>query len=168
MPQFQLNVGDHASLELDFGPIPAEALWQFRWARTQALWIAANKPGANPAFMAMPNGRPLTGVNPLRPEATGLLEDPSIWVNYFVSSVNFGFTPGSDNDIGVSNMAVAIGQWTVLATIIHELGHINGCPGFSADQTAEQALVPCGLGYLAELLTGVDDPNTPFNPNIQG
>ena len=56
----------------------------------------------------------------------------------------------------------------VLGTLIHELAHADGVQGRVSPQAAEDALIPCGLGHQRERDTGVDDPNTPFDPSIIG
>jgi hypothetical protein len=70
-------------------------------------------------------------------------------------------------EIAVSETSFKIGRWTVLATLIHELAHSNGAPG-GADKRAERAVYACGLGKKLERTTGVDDPQTPYDPNIGG
>jgi hypothetical protein len=66
----------------------------------------------------------------------------------------------------ISERACRIGRWSLLATMIHELAHINGAPGRGF--AAEEALIACGLGRLHEKQTGVDDLHTPYSPDIEG
>ncbi len=63
--------------------------------------------------------------------------------------------------------AAVSSQWIMLATLVHELAHINGAPG-GASKQAEDALLACGLGRRIEFATGTDDPKTPYNPGISG
>jgi len=39
-----------------------------------------------------------------------------------------------------------MGQWTLAATLIHELAHVNGASGH--DAAAERTLLPCLMGHL--------------------
>jgi len=154
----QINIGDHTSSEPDYLAVPDRLLSTARWARTKARWIAANLPSADVYFGSLPNGRTLTE----------LMADSGIWVNYHATMTAFGETNAvGGTEIAISNRSFRIGRWTVLATLIHELAHVDGAPG-GTDTRAERALLACGLGRQSELTTGIDDPNTPFNPNIHG
>jgi len=164
----QMNIGDHAGSEngVPFTPIPARDRGQVAWARTKAFWITRNIPRANSYFRSLPLGRSLTD----------LLNDGTIWINFDPTLGNggFGFT-FSNSDIWLGPFPFRIGRWTVLATIIHELAHIDGAIGGAACdaggagcQDAEQAVLACGLGKQSELRTGVDDPATPYDPTIRG
>lgn len=153
----QLNIGDHTSAYPADVAIPSEHRSKFRWARTRAIEIARNFRTADAYFTSLPGGRSLTS----------LLADNSIWVNYNGVMPDFGQAAIGGNDIAVGKSAVRIGHWTILATLIHELAHINGAPG-RPSKAAERALVECGLGTRRELSTGVDNPATPFDPNISG
>ncbi len=130
-----------------------------RWARVKALWIAANVATANPYYRTLPGGRSLSE----------LLADRSIWINFHPTMVDFGETNfAGGKEIAIANTSCRIGNWTVLGTLVHELAHVNGVVGATLPQAAEDAVLACGLGRLSERLTGVDDPNTPYNPNIRG
>lgn len=158
MAGIQINIGDHVSSEAGYVAIPIRHQDTMRWARTKAKWIASNINSANTYFKTLPNGRSLGD----------LLADSSIWVNYHATMPYFGETNMvGGKEIAISEKSFRIGRWTVLATLIHELAHTDGAPG-GADQRAERALVECGLGRRSELTTGVDDPSTPYNPNIHG
>jgi hypothetical protein len=166
----QINVGDHSSPVGYYHPVPPSLLPQFQWARQQALWIANNKPGADPYFQSLPKGRSLSD----------LLADSGIWINYSddseMSQPCSGETSGpGDTEITITKSTTMVGQWSILATLIHELAHVDGVPGGLAsgefgppDTRAEDALLPCGLGYLSEQSSGVDDPNTPYMPGTDG
>ena len=165
----QINVGDHAGNEngVAFTPFPVGLRAQVRWARTKAFWIAGNLPGGNRYFTSLPAGHSLSV----------LLYDSSIWVNYDPALADDGAT-FHNRDLWIGPGPFRIGRWMVLATMIHELAHINGaggaatglvCNAFSAAcHAAERAVLECGLGRRTEQRTGVDDPATPYNPNITG
>lgn len=158
MASMQINIGDHISSEAGYIAIPERHRGTMRWARTKAKEIAKTMPSANTYFKTLPDGRSLSD----------LLSDSSIWVNYHPAMPFFGETNQvSGKEIAISEKSFKIGRWTVLATLIHELAHTDGAPG-GTDKRAERALLSCGLGKLSELTTGIDDPKTPFNPNIQG
>jgi hypothetical protein len=110
-----------------------------------------------------------------------LLDDSDIWINYFdISEMSDPHTAGQTSAVGgkeitITSLVTSIGQWSVLASLIHELAHVDAVPGALApdeagppDTRAEDALIPCGLGYLAEQLSGKDDPNTPYVPGTEG
>ena len=150
-----------------FSPIPTFRRDQVRWARTKAFWISRNIPAANSYFSSLSAGRSLTN----------LLNDGTIWINFNPTLTVDGAT-FHNNDLWIGPGPFRIGRWTVLATIIHELAHIGGaggaatglvCSAFStACHAAERAVLECGLGKRSEQRTGVDDPRTPYNPNITG
>jgi hypothetical protein len=156
----QINIGDHTSPHAGFIAFPAARLDTMRWARRRAIWIAKNKPSADVYFRGITAGAR---------SLTALLADSNIWVNYHATLVDFGVTPGTGfaTECAIGPSAFRIGRWTVLATMIHELAHCNGAPG-GASKVAEEALLHCGLGKLSERRTGVDDPHTPYDPNISG
>lgn len=152
----QINIGDHSGREVshDFVAIPSAYLRQARWARTKARSLVNYLPAANRYFKSLPNGRTLTD----------MLNDRSIWINYNNHPTLYGFTY-QNNDLWICPRSFRIGRWTVLATLIHELAHINGA---GDDHAAELALVSCGLGKRSELTSGKDDPRTPYDPTING
>ncbi len=155
----QINIGDHTSPVANFIPIPNRHRTSMRWARTKARWIARNKPSADVYFRTLPGGRSLTA----------LLADGSIWVNYHATSTAFGLTNhAGGTEMAISESAFRIGRWTVLATMIHELAHVNGVRGAISPLAAERAVLECGLGRRSELTSGVDDPWTPYDPTIRG
>ncbi len=157
----QMNIGDHASPHAGFVSFPVAQRNMVRWARRRALWIARNKPGADPYF---------TGITAGARTLTALLADRTVWINYHATLVDFGVTPGAAGfakELAIGPRAFRIGRWTVLATLIHELAHCNGAPG-GASTVAEDALPPCGLGKLSEVTSGVDDAHTPYVPGLAG
>lgn len=153
----QINIGDHISSEPGYLTVPNRLRDMTNWARTKARWIARTMPSADVYFRALPDGRSLTD----------LLGDRSIWVNYGHTLTVFGEAVISGTELAIGPSAFRIGRWTVLATLIHELAHINGVPG-GTDRRAEEALLACGLGKQSEKRTGRDDPFTPYDPTIRG
>jgi hypothetical protein len=153
----QINIGDHTSSEPDFIAMPANRLGQVQWARTKAKWIARNLPSADVYYRTLPGGRSLTE----------LLADRDIWINFHATSTDMGHT----NAVGGKEIAICvpsfrIGRWTVLATLVHELAHVNGVDAAVDPKGAERAVLECGLGRRSERRTGVDDPFTPYDPTI--
>lgn len=155
----QVNVGDHISPTLGFVAWPNHRRNLVLWARQRAGWVARNKPTADTYFRTLPSGRSLTQ----------LLADRTIWINYHPTSISLGVTDvAGGKEIAISETACAGGRWTVLATLIHELAHADGVEGRTSPQAAEDALIHCGLGHQRERDTGVDEPDTPFDPDIIG
>lgn len=99
-----------------------------------------NHQPCNSAFRALPGGRTFAQV----------WNDNSIWISCDPSRVaqRYGATLG--NEVTVTAYSLAMGRWTVAATLIHELAHVNGAGGGSRD--AENTLLRC-------LLHGLHDPN---------
>lgn len=153
----QINIGDHRAPRPDWIPIPSLYRQSMFWSRERAHWIALNISTANPYFERLPFQRSLTS----------LLADRSIWLNYENDPSRYGATETlRRRDIAISSTAFRQGRWVVLATLIHELAHVAGAPGFS--HSAEQAVLACGLGRQSELLRGKDDKKTPYEPGIIG
>jgi len=93
----------------------------------------------NDAFRALPGGRTLLQV----------WSDPDVWIN-FDPSLNhgdYGATRGKD--ITITAFSLRMGYWTVAATLVHELAHVNGASGTTHD--AEGTLHSC-------LLKNLEDP----------
>ncbi|MEO0822605.1 MAG: hypothetical protein AAF074_19530 [Pseudomonadota bacterium] len=165
----QINIGDKAGNEngVPFTPIPPANRGSFRWARRKMFDIARGNPRANSYFRSLPGGRSFTN----------LINDNSLWIHFDPTLPDFGAT-FHNNDLWVGPSAIQVGKWTILATIIHELAHINGaggsatglaCPTLTpACHAAERAVLECGLGKRSELTTGVDDPHTPYDPGTAG
>lgn len=157
----QINIGDHVSPEANYLPFPGNLLGTMRWVRRRAFYIVRNHPSANTYFSGIAAGsRTLSQ----------LLADNSIWVNYNPTITDYGETTtygGFGKECCIAPAAFQKGKWMVLATFIHELAHCNGAAGGSAT-AAEDALPHCGLGSMTELRTRVDDPETPYDPGIEG
>ncbi len=153
----QMNIGDHVSPRAGWVLIPNRWRDQVRWARQNAFRITHDIPAANVYFRSLPNGRSLTD----------LLNDGSLWLNHDPVSNAYGITSGAHpTEMAINASAFRIGRWTVLATLVHELAHVNGAPGGN-DRRAEEAVLACGMGRRSEK-GGHDDPFTPYNPGIGG
>lgn len=70
--------------------------------------------------------------------------DPTVWLSYDPGSAagRFGATLGKE--VTLSHYACRIGSWTLVATLIHELAHVNGANGVTHD--AEATLQKCLMG----------------------
>jgi hypothetical protein len=150
----QINIGDHVCPVPGWGPVRAPYLDKLRWARKRARLVAHQLPSADRYFRCLPLGHSLRD----------LLADRSIWINYDPDFRGYGSqSTEHPHELAIGQLAFAQGRWMVLATLLHELAHVNGAPAGS-DRTAEATLVHCGLGRNSELIDG-DDPRTPFRPN---
>jgi serine/threonine protein kinase len=155
----QLNIGNHVSSQEGYIAFPNDKLDTIRWARSKAAWIAANIATADPCYRGLPGGRSLTE----------LLADRSIWLNYHPTMVDFGETNyAGGKEVAISVTSFRVGRWAVLATLVHELAHVDGVRGALQPRAAELAVLACGLGKWSEITTGWDGAITPYNPNIRG
>ena len=91
------------------------------------------------AFKSLPGGKTFKEI----------WTDPGVWISRDPQDVagTYGATLGSD--ITISRYALRMGRWTAAATLVHELAHVDGADGVSAD--AENTLLSC-------LLVGLRDP----------
>ena len=154
----QMNVGDHLSPHPGWVTVPQNRRTMVNWARARAKVISTSISAADRYFATLPSGRSLRD----------LLNDSSIWINFDPVAIEFGAqSVAHPNEIAIGPSAFRIGRWTVLATLIHELAHVNGAPGGN-DRRAEEALLHCGLGKWSEHTSGRDDPATPYDPSIAG
>lgn len=156
MSVIQLNMGDHTSPIPDYVPFLARDRGTMRWARDRARWITRRLPSADRYFVTLPLARSLTQ----------LLADSSIWVNYNPIIPDFGEAIIGGTELSIGRSAFAMGRWSVLATLVHELAHINGAPGGSS-KAAEEAVLAAGMGRASEK-GGRDDAWTPYDPDIGG
>jgi hypothetical protein len=81
-----------------------------------------------------------------------LWSDPNLWLNWDPrpNPGFYGATAGSRRkEITISNFALNRGTWVTVATIVHEMAHVNGAPG-APSMAAENALTPCGLKGLVD------------------
>src|SRR5262245_11884664 len=126
----QINIGDHITKVTDpdftFIAFPSSSLgkgggirWQMTWARKKANEIARSIPSANVYFRSLPEGRSLSDI----------LADSSLWINYCINRSEYGWTVGTPSggvEVGICPLAFRWGRWTVVATLIHELAHVDG------------------------------------------
>jgi hypothetical protein len=91
------------------------------------------------AFRTLPGGRTFSQV----------WADPAVWINFDPSrrGGDYGATRGKE--ITVTAYSLAMGHWTVAATLVHEMAHVNGASGSTHD--AEAVLRSC-------LLRGLENP----------
>jgi hypothetical protein len=106
----------------------------------------------NAAFSALPGGRTFSQV----------WADATVWISYDPGNVvgRFGATLGKD--ITLSRYACRMGAWTMAATLVHELAHVNGASGATHD--AEGTLGKCLLkahedpAIIGQVLSAPRDP----------
>jgi hypothetical protein len=93
------------------------------------------------AFKALPGGRTFVDV----------WADHSVWISYDpgTQALRYGATLGKE--VTITAYSLRIGYWTVAATLIHELAHVDGAPGGN-NHDAEATLRHC-------LLSNLEDPN---------
>jgi hypothetical protein len=154
----RINVGNHRSSPgSHFIAIPAHRRAMVEWALKRARWIARHVPSADVYYRTLPGFRSLTE----------LLADSHIWINFHPTTNDLGLTDRAFGyEIAIGVRSFRRGRWAVLATLLHELAHVNGVNGAVAPRAAERAVLECGLGRRSELLTGVDDPSTPYDPTV--
>lgn len=157
---FQINVGDWKTKPAALTRLKSVSgsdyakLRQCRW---KLIKLARERPVCNAYFRSLPKGRSLTS----------LLGDSSIWVSLVEPCpFNYGESWEAHNAIGVTALALVSSRQQLLATLVHEFAHINGADG--AGHWAEFAALACGFGSWKEFLTGDDDPDTPYDPTING
>jgi hypothetical protein len=85
----------------------------------------------NAAFKALPNGRTFAD----------LWNDPNVWVSFDPDGRATSFGGTLRNDISVSQHACRMGQWTLVATLVHELAHVGGV--HEETNRAESTLKAC-------------------------
>ena len=103
----------------------------------------------NDCFKNLPNGRTFDDL--LNDAAIFISVDPSNDVNLFGAALG--------NDITITNSCIRKGRWTVAATLVHELAHVNGAPG--NDHQAEGTLLCCGFKKLHDVtIIGSRDGNS--------
>ena len=161
----RINLGAIASTYANDLPFPRRHQRTIAWAVNRARRIVRDNPPCNRHFQSLPNGRTLANI----------VADNTVFIHYNATTPALGLTgparppfPRPQTfDVAISEVAFRRGRWTVLATLIHELAHVNGAPGGGSHQ-AERALFHCGFGNRSEAGRAVDDPHTPYDPNITG
>ncbi len=101
----------------------------------QAIWIIDHRikgfRPCNDAFAALPGGRTFDEV----------WADASVFISRDPSNAQGNFGATLSNDITITRFSLRMGRWTVAATLVHELAHVNGAPG--TDAQAEDTLLSC-------------------------
>jgi hypothetical protein len=73
-----------------------------------------------------------------------VFDDPAMFISFDLSGPFSGRTDAvGGKEITISAREFRIGRWSVAATLVHELAHVNGADAVSAD--AEETLKCCGL-----------------------
>jgi len=100
--------------------------------------VKGHRPCDN-AFRALPGGRTFSQV----------WNDSTVWISYDPGGTanRYGATLGKE--VTITAYSLRMGHWTVAATLVHELAHVNGAGG--ATTAAEDTLKSC-------LLHGLHDP----------
>jgi hypothetical protein len=103
----------------------------------------------NDCFKRLPGGRSFQEV----------FDDATVFLSFDPSGPDSGATTGNEITIGASEFKV--GRWSVAATLVHELAHVNGAGG-SPSMDAENTLNCCGLrGLFRAGSVGLRDPSEP-------
>jgi hypothetical protein len=105
----------------DAFPVPVEYLDVLQSALQILLAGMRGNKSCNDHFSSLPGGR----------DFRSLIDDHTIWIDYDPSNSKCGWCKPSTypNDIVVCRYALAMGRWSVAATIVHELAHLDGAPG---------------------------------------
>jgi len=90
----------------------------------------------NDAFTKLPGGRSFDDI----------FDDNSVWISYCPDKKVYGYTIISGVDISICEYAYMWGIWSVVGTLVHEMGHINGAG--TTDHAAEGTLLSCGLAKV--------------------
>ncbi|PCI42211.1 MAG: hypothetical protein COB51_13330 [Moraxellaceae bacterium] len=90
-----------------------------------------------------------------------LFDDPNIWLNYDPDNTGrlWGWVipAGHPKDVVLSQYTLNMGRWTVAATIVHELAHLNGAPGagsHEAELRVKECRMKSALGPYEPGVTG--------------
>ena len=145
MPRINTAASGHA------GPVPIPGGHQYL-SYTDATFIATlqravgiidsrirGSSKCDAAFRALPGGRTFAQI----------WADNSVWINFDPSRTGGDYGATRSKEVTITAYALAMGHWTVAATLIHELAHANGAPGIT--HQAEATLRSC-------LLPGLEDP----------
>jgi hypothetical protein len=90
----------------------------------------------NDAFKTLPGGLTLLQV----------WNDPNVWINFDPSLQNGDYGATRGKEVTITAFSLRAGYWTVAATLVHELAHVNGASGTTHD--AEGTLRSCLLKNL--------------------
>jgi hypothetical protein len=87
--------------------------------------------------------------------------DPGVWVSYDPGGQGGRYGATLGNEITITAYSLRMGRWTVAATLVHELAHVNGAPG--TDKQAEHTLASCLLHKLENpnIIGRITNPSVP-------
>ncbi|HEY2787682.1 MAG TPA: hypothetical protein VGJ05_22180 [Fimbriiglobus sp.] len=89
-------------------------------------------------FKKLPGGRTFTEV----------FDDATVFISFDPDGPSSGATDSvGGKDITISVKELRVGRWTVAATLVHELAHVNGALGGNSPE-AESMLNCCGFRAL--------------------
>src|SRR5262245_54683392 len=75
-------------------------------------------------FRRLPRGRSFTEV----------FDDPTVFISFDPTGPFSGRTDAvGGNEVSINAREFRVGRWSVAATIVHELAHVNGAPADTAD-----------------------------------
>src|SRR6266849_1441035 len=72
--------------------------------------------------------------------------DSAVWINFDPSRSGGDYGATRAKEITITAYSLAMGHWTVAATLVHEMAHVNGASGATHD--AEGTLKSCLLSGL--------------------
>jgi hypothetical protein len=106
----------------------------------------------NDCFKRLPGGRTFQEV----------FDDATVFVSFDPSGPDSGATDSvGGKEITISAKEFRVGRWSVAATLVHELAHVNGA-GIAPSIEAESTLNCCGLrGLFRAGAVGFRDPAEP-------
>lgn len=91
----------------------------------------------NDAFKKLPGGRSFDDI----------FDDDTVWISYCPNKTTYGFTNVvGGKEITICEYAYMWGFWSVVGTLVHEMGHVNGAG--TTDHAAEGTLLSCGLAKV--------------------
>jgi hypothetical protein len=82
----------------------------------------------NAAFSALPGGRTFAQV----------WADPTVWISYDPGSDQGRYGATLGKEIAISQFTCRMGIWVMVATLLHELAHVNGASGATHDAEGTQ------------------------------
>jgi hypothetical protein len=90
----------------------------------------------NDCFKKLPGGKTFDDV----------LNDSDVFISFDPRKTNGDYGATIGKDVTITDFSIRMGRWTVAATLVHELAHVNGAPGDT--HAAEGTLHCCGLKAL--------------------
>lgn len=165
----QINTGNHKSpySHIGYYAVPSKYVKHVKIALLAVSGIATNVPTSNAYFRGLKYKRSLTQI----------LAAPNIWVNYSPTLPYYAqirpfdvnameFNKDMAAEIGLSTAAYEGSLKKLVGALIHEFAHVAGAGRTTKE--AETANVYSNQGSIEELITGIDDPRTPYAPWVEG